>query len=272
MQLDRLGITNTGPGAKRRDAAAERGRETGPLDPLAALGMELSRRPWVLRSAPVSAEAIRVIIVDDHAIVRAGVRAMLDGLADILIVGEAANGVEATSLAARVAPDVVLMDLEMPGGGGEAAARDLRALPRPPRILILTMHEEREKLLPLMEAGASGYLAKDVTRNDLIEAIRVVASGDFYVRPSIVRRLASANVDRATQEGGATRKSLEALSQREQTVLRLTAGGFSGPEIAERLGISTKTVNTYKQRVNEKLGLQSRADYVTFALRTGLLP
>src|SRR5690606_15284935 len=146
-----------------------------------------------------------------------------------LIVGEAANGVEATTLAARVAPDVVLRDLEMPGGDGEAAARELRALPRPPRILILTMHEEREKLLPLMEAGASGYLAKDVTRNDLIEAIRVVASGDFYVRPSIVRRLASANVDRATQEGGATRKSLEALSQREQTVLRLTAGGFSGP-------------------------------------------
>jgi two-component system response regulator NreC len=221
---------------------------------------------------PVSAEPVRVFLVDDHAIVRAGVRAMLGTAPDVLIVGEANSGVEAVSLAAQLAPDVVVMDLEMPGGDGEAATRELRALAKPPRVLILTMHEERNRLLPLLSAGASGYLAKDATRSDLVDAIRVIASGDAYVRPVIARRLASRAADRpASQERGNARASYDSLSQRERAVLRLIADGLNGSEIAKRLGISTKTVNTYKRRIQAKIGLDNRAAYVRFALEAHLL-
>jgi two-component system response regulator NreC len=246
---------------------------SGERSPLATLATTLASRPYAQRSAPVSADIIRVVLVDDHAIVRAGVRAMLTGAApDVQIVGEATGGTEAVALAARLSPDVVVMDLEMPGGDGVSATRDLLALPRPPRILILTMHGERERLLPLIEAGASGYLAKDATRSDLVDAIRVVASGDIYVRPSVARRLASNDAsDRDRGSAGPARELYETLSAREQTVLRLTADGLNGPEIAERLGISTKTVNTYKRRIQGKIGLENRAAYVRFALEAHLL-
>jgi two-component system response regulator NreC len=241
-------------------------------DRLAALGSELARRPWAQRSAPVSAEPIRVLLADDHAIVRAGVRAMLAAAPDVLIVGEATSGVEAVTLATRLAPNVVVMDLEMPGGDGETATRELRALANPPRVLILTMHEERGRLLPLLDAGAAGYLAKDATRSDLVAAIRVVASGDTYVRPSVARGFASSVLVRPASHGqGRARESYDSLSKREQAVLRLIADGLNGPEIAARLGISTKTVNTYKRRIQAKIGLDSRAAYVRFALEAHLM-
>jgi two-component system response regulator NreC len=241
-------------------------------DRLAALGSELARRPWAQRSAPVSAEPIRVILVDDHAIVRAGVRAMLAAAPDVLIVGEATGGAEAVALATRLTPDVMVMDLEMPGGNGETATRELRALANPPRVLILTMHEERDRLLPLLSAGAAGYLSKDATRSDLLDAIRVVASGDTYVRPSVARGLASHASAKPTTPGrGYARESYDSLSERERTVLRFNADGLNGPEIAARLGISTKTVNTYKRRIQAKIGLDSRAAYVRFALEAHLL-
>lgn len=244
----------------------------GEADPLAAIGSELAKRPWAQRSAPVSAEPIRVLLVDDYAIVRAGVRAMLAAAPDIVVVGEATGGIEAVELAGRLAPRVVVMDLEMPAGDGESATRDLRALENPPHVLILTMHEERERLLPLLRAGAAGYLAKDASRSDLVDAIRVVASGDNYVRPSVARRLASNEGDASAHHGrDRAREAYESLSEREQAVLRLTADGLNGPEIAERLGISTKTVNTYKHRIQSKIGLESRAAYVRFALEAHLL-
>ena len=259
------------PDAESERASAELQKPREP-DPLAAIGAELSRRPWAQRSAPVSAEPIRVLLVDDHAIVRAGVRAMLTAAPDVLIVGEATNGVEAVTLATRLAPNVVVMDLEMPGGDGEDATRELRALGNPPRVLILTMHEERDRLLPLLNAGAAGYLAKDATRSDLLDAIRVVASGDSYVRPAVARRLASnRSVTSPSHAAGNARESYNALSERERAVLRLTADGLNGPEIAELLGISTKTVNTYKRRIQSKIGLDSRAAYVRFALEAHLL-
>lgn len=147
--------------------------------------------------------------VDDHAIVRAGVRAMLTGAApDVHMVGEATGGVEAVALAARLAPHVVIMDLEMPGGDGESATRELLTLPHPPRVLILTMHDERERLLPLLSAGAAGYLAKDATRSDLVNAIRVVAAGDTYVRPSVARRLASNDAPRPVHGGAGRARAL----------------------------------------------------------------
>jgi Response regulator containing a CheY-like receiver domain and an HTH DNA-binding domain len=255
-----------------RGPVSPAGQAQGEPDRLAALGAELSRRPWAHRSAPVSAEPIRVLLVDDHAIVRAGVRAMLATAPDVLIIGEATSGVEAVSLAARLTPDVVVMDLEMPGGDGESATRELRALANPPRVLILTMHEERNRLLPLLRAGAAGYLAKDAARSDVIDAIRVVASGDTYVRPAVARRLASnTSVGPKSQGQGRARESYDSLSDRERAVLRLTADGLNGSEIAARLGISTKTVNTYKRRIQAKIGLDSRAAYVRFALEAHLL-
>jgi DNA-binding NarL/FixJ family response regulator len=240
---------------------------------LATLGAEITRRPWAQRSAPASAEPIRVLLVDDHAIVRAGVRAMLAAAApDVVVVGEATGGVEAVKLAARLAAHVVVMDLEMPDGDGESATRELLRLERPPRVLILTMHEERERLLSLVDAGAAGYLAKDATRSDLVDAIRVVASGEAYVRPSVARRLASSEAVREPRGGsGSARRLYDSLSDREQTVLRLTADGLNGPEIAARLGISSKTDNTYKSRIQTKLGLENRAAYVRFALEAHIL-
>ncbi len=240
---------------------------------LAALGAEIGKRPWANRRAPASAEPIRVLLVDDHAIVRAGVRAMLAAAApDVVVVGEATGGVEAVELASRLAPEVVVMDLEMPDGDGESATRELLRLDRPPRVLILTMHEERERLLSLIDAGAAGYLAKDATRGDLVDAIRVVASGEAYVRPSVARLLASGDAARqARGTAGGARQSYDSLSAREQAVLRLTADGLNGPEIAARLGISSKTVNTYKSRIQAKLGLENRAAYVRFALEAQIL-
>lgn len=246
---------------------------SGDAERLATLGAELAKRPWARRSVAVSAEPIRVLLVDDHAIVRAGVRAMLASAApDIVVVGEATGGVDAVKAAMRLAPDVVVMDLEMPDGDGLSATRELRRLHEPPHVLILTMHEERERLLPLLDVGAAGYLAKDATRSDLVNAIRVVASGDRYVRPSVARRFASSDSLASTPGAhGSARAAYASLSAREQAVLRLTASGLNGPEIAARLGISTKTVNTYKGRIRAKLGLEGRAAYVRFALEAQLL-
>lgn len=191
---------------------------------------------------------------------------------DVVVVGEATGGLEAVKLARSLAPDVVVMDLEMPDGDGESATRELLRLNKPPRVLILTMHEERERLLPLVDAGAAGYLAKNATRNDLVDAIRVVASGEAYVRPSVARQLSSSEGVRQAHAGRASaRQSFDLLSAREQAVLRLTADGLNGPEIAARLGISSKTVNTYKSRIQAKLGLENRAAYVRFALEAHIL-
>ena len=240
-----------------------------PSDELAAVGAALSTHPYAHRSVAASAEVIRVLLVDDHAVVRAGVRAMLTAVPDMDIVGEAANGADAVTLASRLAPQVVVMDLEMPGGDGESATRALAALSRPPRILILTMHEERERLLPLLRAGAAGYLAKNASHRDLIEAIRVVAAGDTYVRPAVARRLAS-HETRTTTGAHSACDLYNTLSEREQIVLRLAAQGLNGPEIGRQLAISTKTVNTYKHRIRSKIGLGTRAEYVRLAIEAHL--
>lgn len=239
-------------------------------DELAAVGADLSGHSYAQRSVAASAEVIRVLLVDDHALVRAGVRAILSAMPDMDIVGEAVNGQDAVTLASRLAPQVVVMDLEMPGGDGESATRALAALARAPRILILTMHEEHECLLPLLRAGAAGYLAKNASHRELIDAIRVVAAGDTYVRPAVARRLASRETGPSASAHPA-RDLYDTLSEREQIVLRLTAQGLNGPEIGRQLAISAKTVNTYKHRIQSKIGLGTRAEYVRFALEARLL-
>jgi DNA-binding NarL/FixJ family response regulator len=214
-------------------------------------------------------DIIRVILADDHLVVRAGLRALLAANHDIEIVGEAANGREALALVERLKPDVVVLDLDMPVMDGIAATRELARRETATRVLILTMHSEDEYLIALLEAGAAGYLVKNAADRELADAVRAVAAGDSYVQPSAALALAR-NVSRRAAHAD-EREQYNQLSERERDVLVHVAGGYSASEIGERLFISPKTVETYKQRITEKLGLSHRADYVQFCLRLGLL-
>lgn len=217
----------------------------------------------------MSGDVIRVVLADDHAVVRAGLKAVLGTARDIDVIGEARNGVEAVALVDRFKPDVVVMDLSMDLKDGTQATKEIVAKGGDTRVLILTMHPEEDYLVPLLEAGAAGYLVKSVADRELVDAVRAVAKGDVYVRPTAARVLAKGLTRKDPHQ--VDRERFERLTERERDVLRLTAQGYSAPEIGERLFISPKTVDTYKQRINEKLGLSHRADYVQLALRLGLL-
>jgi two-component system, NarL family, response regulator NreC len=217
----------------------------------------------------MTGDMIRVVLADDHAVVRAGLKAVLSSARDIEVVAEAKNGVEAVSFAVRFKPDVIVMDLSMPELDGTAATKQIVETGVPTKVLVLTMHAEEDYLVPLMEAGASGYLVKSAADRELVDAVRAVAHGDVYVRPAAGRVLAM-NLTKKDPEKQ-NRERFEKLTQRERDVLRLVAQGFSAPEIGEKLYISPKTVDTYKQRIHEKLGLAHRSDYVQFALKLGLL-
>ncbi|HEY7860195.1 MAG TPA: response regulator transcription factor [Gemmatimonadaceae bacterium] len=217
----------------------------------------------------MSEELIRVILADDHAVVRAGLKAVLGASRDIEVVGEASNGAEAIALAERLDPDVVIMDLSMEPMDGTAATRQIAEKKLRARVLILTMHTEEDYLIPVLEAGASGFLMKNAADRELVDAVRTVARGDMFVRASATRILAQGigKKDPLATE----RARFERLTEREQNVLKFTARGYSAPEIGERLCISPKTVDTYKQRIGDKLGLTHRAEYISFALKLGLL-
>lgn len=217
----------------------------------------------------MSSDLIRVVLADDHAVVRAGLKAVLGAARDIDVVGEASNGKEAISLAERFHPDVIVMDLSMGEMDGMAATKALAGVENAPRVLVLTMHAEEEYLVPLLEAGAAGYLVKSVADRELVDAVRTVARGELYVRPAAARVLAKGL--KKKDEHADDRSRYERLTERERDVLRLIAAGYTAPEIGEKLFISPKTVDTYKQRINEKLGLTHRADYVRLALKLGLL-
>ena len=212
---------------------------------------------------------IKVVLVDDHAVVRAGLKAVLGSAKDIQVIGEGTNGKDAISLAQRLDPDVIVMDLSMGEMDGVDATKELVGSKARARILILTMHAEDSYLVPLLEAGANGYLVKSAADRELIDAVRAVAAGDVYMQPSAARALAQ-RIQRKAEHAD-ERTKYEKLTEREQNVLRFVARGYSAPEIGEKLFISPKTVDTYKQRINEKLGLAHRSDYVDFALKIGLL-
>jgi DNA-binding NarL/FixJ family response regulator len=212
---------------------------------------------------------IKVVLVDDHAVVRAGLKAVLGSAKDIQVIGEGTNGKDAISLAQRLDPDVIVMDLSMGDMDGVEATKALVGSKARARILILTMHAEDSYLVPLLEAGANGYLVKSAADRELIDAVRAVAAGDVYMQPSAARALAQ-RIQRKAEHAD-ERTKYEKLTEREQNVLRFVARGYSAPEIGEKLFISPKTVDTYKQRINEKLGLAHRSDYVDFALKIGLL-
>ena len=217
----------------------------------------------------MSEASIRVILVDDHAVVRAGLKAVLAASPNIDVIGEAADGAEAVALAERLDPDVVIMDLSLNQMDGATATRQIVDKKLRARVLILTMHAEEDYLLPALEAGASGYLMKNAADRELVDAVRTVARGDMFLRPSAARILAQ-GLSRKDPLA-AQRASFERLTERERNVLKFTAQGYSAPEIGERLFISPKTVDTYKQRIGDKLGLTHRAEYISFALKLGLL-
>ncbi|HYN80005.1 MAG TPA: response regulator transcription factor [Gemmatimonadaceae bacterium] len=217
----------------------------------------------------MTTDLIRVVLADDHAVVRAGVKAVLSSAKDIQVIGEASNGRDAVAMVERLNPDVVVMDLSMGEMDGITATKELVGNETRARILILTMHSEDAYLVKVLEAGAQGYLLKSAADRELVDAVRAVAHGDVYMQPSATRALAK-GIQRKSEHAD-EREKYEKLTERERDVLRYVAGGFSAPEIGEKLFISPKTVDTYKQRINEKLGLAHRSDYVDFALKLGLL-
>jgi DNA-binding NarL/FixJ family response regulator len=211
---------------------------------------------------------LRILLADDHNIVRSGLRALIDAQADMEVVGEAADGQAVCQQAVELHPDVVVMDVTMPGtGGAEATARIARDQPTT-RVLALTVHEDRGYLQQLLQAGASGYLLKRAAADDLIHAIRTLARGGTYLDPSLAGLVLGGLRGRSTQGGTLPTDS---LSDREEEVLRLIARGFTNREIAAQLDLSIKTVETHKARAMEKLGLESRAGIVGHAIRRGWL-
>ena len=210
---------------------------------------------------------ISVLLVDDHAMFRAGIRALLEGEGHVEVVGEGASGDEAVDLVRELKPDVVIMDLSMPGSNGLEATRRIAALELDTNVLVLTVHAEEEYLVPVVEAGASGYLTKTSADTDLLEAIRIVARGQVFLPPKATTLL----LKRYKEADAETEAGLKDLSSREQEVLALTAEGFSSREIGKKLFISPKTVDTYRSRIMDKLGLNHRSELVRFALKVGLL-
>jgi len=212
---------------------------------------------------------ISIVLADDHAMIREGLRLVLRHTPDISVVGEAGDGFSALRVASRLRPDVVVLDLDMPNTDPLVVLREFARTLASVRVLILTMHTEDARLVTLLEAGAHGYLTKEAASRDLADAIRAVAAGEVYVRPDAARLLASAVVPRRTTDTANGR--FKSLSDREKIVLRMVAQGFNGVEIARHLQVSTKTVDAYKRRIEEKLGFEHRTHYVRFAIEAGLL-
>jgi DNA-binding NarL/FixJ family response regulator len=211
---------------------------------------------------------IRVLLADDQALVRDGFRALIDRDPEMAVVAEAADGVEAVSLARAEHPDVVLMDIRMPRLDGLTATKQVLALPDPPRVLVLTTFDRNDWVYEALKVGASGFLLKDVRGNQLTDAIRTVAAGDALLAPSITRRLIEEFVARAPTVSS---RSSDVLTARELEVLRLLAAGLSNAEIAEQLVVELSTVKTHVNRMLSKLDLRDRTQAVVYAYETGVV-
>ena len=214
---------------------------------------------------------IRVVLADDQVLVRAGFRALLEAESDIEVVGEAGDGEQAVRLATSLVPDVVLMDIRMPGSDGLEATRRIVSDERLAgvRIIILTTFDLDEYVFEALRLGASGFLVKDTEPPDLLRGVRAVARGDALLSPTITRRLIDELVSRAERRRPA--RSLDALTDREREVVGLVAAGLSNGEIAERLIVSPSTAKTHVSRAMVKLGARDRAQLVVFAYESGLV-
>ena len=211
---------------------------------------------------------IHIVLADDHGVVRAGLRALLDVQPDMHVVGEAADGPTAVRLAQDLRPTVLVADLSMPGGGLTTIS-EITDLGLPTRVLVLTVHAEERYLLPVLEAGGSGYVRKSSAHTDLLQAIRTVARGEVFLDPSATKTLLRGYLGRVSS--GDERAFGEVLSEREREVVKLTAEGYTAQQASDILSLSPKTVETYRHRAMQKLGLTNRAELVRYALRAGLL-
>ncbi|MEW6404822.1 MAG: response regulator transcription factor [Chloroflexota bacterium] len=211
----------------------------------------------------------RILLADDHAVLRAGLRLLLTSQHEYEVVGDASSGTETLSLAEQLQPDLILLDLSMPSLGGLDALPLLRKLTPSARILILTMHDDPQYLRQALKKGASGYVLKKAADTELLSAIRAVLRGEVYVHPSMTRILLEDMLPES--ESAVKEDTWASLSEREQEVLKMVALGHTSAEIAEQLGLSAKTVETYRSRGMEKLGLRTRAALVKFVLQEGLI-
>ena len=210
---------------------------------------------------------IRALLADDHTLVRAGIRGLLQGLPGVEVVGEAEDGHEALRLAESLRPDVVLLDIGMPGLNGLEVAGRLAALDPSIRVLILSMHTSEEYVLRALRAGCAGYLLKRSAVSELEVAVRAVARGETYLSPAVSKQVVDDYVGRT---GGAT-DPIDALTPRQREILQLVAEGNTSKEIAERLGLSFKTVEAHRAQIMERLGVRDLAGLVRFAVRVGLV-
>ena len=214
---------------------------------------------------------IRVLIADDHAVLRAGVNMLLTAQPDMEVIGEASNSEEAISKTIELKPDVLLLDITMPGPGGIEVIRKLKAEGVPVAILVLTMHEDEGYFRETLSSGALGYIPKKAADTELISAIRVVNSGQVFLYPSLTKNLVKELIYSGAFDKEPEADSYGRLSRREREVLQLVAQGYTNQQMADRLFLSVKTIETYKTRVMEKLDLHSRVELVRYALQRGLL-
>ncbi len=212
---------------------------------------------------------IRLLLVDDHAVVRMGVRMLLDGEPDFDIVGEADSASEAINRIAQLNPEVVLMDIHLPDLSGIEATREIKRIYPETAVIALTIHESEEYFFKMLEAGASGYVPKRAAPEELKTAIRAAARGDVYIYPSLAKLLVKDYLGQ--QQPTCTQNSLDGLTSREQEVLTLLADGASNNEIAEALSISPKTVARHRENIMGKLNLHSRTELVKYAIRKGII-
>lgn len=214
-------------------------------------------------------DRIQVLLVDDHMVVRVGLRALIDAEPDLVVIGEAGDGVEGVEKTRTLRPDVVVMDISMPEMDGLEATRRIRQELPASQVLILTVHAQERYLFPVLKAGAAGYVLKSTVDTELLDAIRIVARGGAFLYPSAARMLLEDYLSQ--RQSGSFADAYDNLSEREREVLKLIALGYTAAQVGDQLALSPKTVETYRARIMEKLSLDSRADLVKYALARGLL-
>jgi two-component system response regulator NreC len=212
---------------------------------------------------------IHILLADDHTILRAGLKMMLNAQPDMEVIGEAQDGRQAISEGIRLQPDIILMDITMPDMNGIEATRQVKKMLPEVKVLVLTMHENDEYVFQALRAGASGYMLKEAADTELITALHVIQSGKFYLSPSAQSVMVGDYLQRVRT--GEEKDTYSSLTEREREILKLVAEGYTNNQIAERLVISPKTVDTHRTHGMDKLNLHSRAEIVKYAMRRGLL-
>lgn len=216
-------------------------------------------------------EKIRILVADDHPVVSAGLRALLRAYLDMDVVAEASDGASAVERTLELHPDVVIMDITMAGTDGFAAIREIKKLSPETKVLVLTIHDNEEYMRRAMELGATGYVLKQAVDTELAVAIRTVHRGEVFLYPSFARVLLGELAGGSTEPNSSQSSRYQSLSPREREVLRLVALGYTNRQIGDQLGLSVKTVDTYRARLMDKLGLRGRIALVRYALDEGLL-